>query len=117
MSPTRLVRQYVEDMIDAIDKATEFTRGMSYEQFAADAKTTYAVTRALEILGEAAKQFPPTIREQYPEAPWREMAGIRDRLIHGYARVSSKVLWKTVWEDLPPLLVVLQRMLAERHEE
>ena len=59
--------------------------------------------RALEILGEATKRIPQAIRDRYTEVPWREMAGVRDKLIHDYFSVNANVFWKTVVEDLPPL--------------
>ena len=61
----------------------------------------YAVTHALEIVGEAAKRIPEPVRARYPAVPWRLMAGMRDRLIHGYDTVDLDVLWKTITEDLP----------------
>ena len=76
---------------------------MTYEQFAGDAKTVFAVVRALEIIGEATKKLPQSVRDRYPKVPWREMAGIRDKLIHDYFGVNLAVVWKTVIEDLPGL--------------
>ena len=63
-------------------------RDLSYEAFAVDDRTTYAVVRALEIIGEAAKRIPQPIRDQYPLVPWRSMSGIRDKLIHDYVSVN-----------------------------
>jgi uncharacterized protein with HEPN domain len=75
---------YLRDILDACNKAQQFVAGMSFEQFADDDKTTFAVIRALEIVGEAAKKVAPEVRANYPKVPWREMAGIRDKLIHDY---------------------------------
>ena len=86
---------------------------MTYEQFAGDAKTVFAVIRALEIIGEATKQLPQSIRDRYPKVPWREMAGIRDKLIHDYSGVNLVVVWKTVIEDLPSLGSAIQHILTE----
>jgi uncharacterized protein with HEPN domain len=74
---------------------------MNDAQFRTDQRTVYAVTHALEIVGEAAKRISETVRGRYPTVPWRLMAGMRDRLIHGYNTVDLDVLWKTVTEDLP----------------
>ncbi|MGB7297586.1 MAG: DUF86 domain-containing protein [Candidatus Aminicenantales bacterium] len=76
-------------------------------------KTAFAVVRALEILGEAAKRVPQQVRDRYPEIPWRSMAGIRDKLIHDYENVNLEIVWKTVTEDLPALLPKLDQILAE----
>ena len=110
MTARRLVSDYLADMLDAATKAVEFTRDLTPNQFAADPKTAYAVARALEILGEAAKNVPQDIRDAYPHIPWREMAGMRDKLIHGYFGVNPGAMWQTATEDLPPLLPFLRAM-------
>ena len=90
-----------------------FVQGMAYESFVADDKTVFAVVRALEIVGEAAKKIPQPVRDRHPELPWRSMAGMRDQLIHDYVSVNLEVVWKTVKEDIPALLPMIQRVLEE----
>lgn len=70
--------------MDAIEKIEEFVAGMDFEEFRDDDKTVSAVVRKLEIIGEATKNIPDEVRQKYPKLPWREMAKIRDKLIHGY---------------------------------
>jgi uncharacterized protein with HEPN domain len=111
MTPSRTSIDYLEDMRQAAGKAVGFLGGLPLAAFEADEKTAYAVVRALELLGEAAKRIPPEIRDRFPEAPWRSMTGIRDKLIHDYLTVNLEVVWKTVTEDLPPLLPVLGRIV------
>ena len=113
MTPTRPYLDYLEDILDAMEKATAFIQGMTYEQFAQDAKTVFAVIRALEIVGEATKQIPQSVKNSYPEVPWRQMAGMRDKLIHDYSGVNLAVVWKTVIEDLPNLEPLIRHVLAE----
>jgi uncharacterized protein with HEPN domain len=85
---------------------------MDREQFRIDQRTVYAVIHALEILGEAAKRIPDPLRIRYPAVPWRLMAGMRDRLIHGYFAIDLDVLWKTIIEDLPATRPALADALA-----
>jgi uncharacterized protein with HEPN domain len=90
-------------MLDAANKIDEFTRGLDAASFAADAKSVFAVVRALQILGEGAKKIPAPIQRRYPGIPWRSIAGMRNKLIHKYFNMSLEVVWKTVQDDLPEL--------------
>jgi len=65
------------------------------------------------VIGEAANHIPEEIRQKYPEAPWSEMTGIRNVIVHEYFGVSLKILWETVSSDLPPLVTVLQAILVK----
>lgn len=104
---------YLEDIVEAAEKTSEFIDGMTFEQFARDDKTIYAVIRALEIIGEATRKIPPVIREAYPDVPWRAMAGMRDKLIHEYFGVNREVVWKTATEDIPALLSPIRHILKD----
>lgn len=117
MKPRREFVDYLRDILDAIEKIDQFTAGMNYGQFTADVKTVYAVVRALEIVGEAAKNVPKAVQSRHPTVPWREMSGIRDKLTHGYFRVNLQVVWNTIHEDLPGLRVQVDRVLADMARE
>jgi uncharacterized protein with HEPN domain len=109
---------YVEDIIEAMNKAEKFVEGLSYELFAADDQINFAVVRALEIIGEAAKRVPQPVCTQYPQVPWSEMAGMRDKLIHGYDDVNLELVWQTVKNRIPLVKPALQQLLddQEKHE-
>ncbi|HKH49259.1 MAG TPA: DUF86 domain-containing protein [Thermoanaerobaculia bacterium] len=113
MKKERSHQDYLTDMLDAMSKARQFVEGMSFEQFSTDDKTIFAVIRALEIVGEAAKKIPPEVRVLRQEIPWREIAGMRDKLTHDYFGVDVSVIWKTVGEDLPPLEEGIRSLLDE----
>ncbi len=94
---------YLKDILAAVDSIEAFVGGMSFEEFRADDKTTSAVIRKLEIIGEATKQVPDDVRQQYPDIPWKEMAGMRDRLIHFYFGVDYRLVWAAIKQRLPRL--------------
>ncbi len=114
MTPRRIYIDYLRDMMESAEKALDFVQGVTQDEFVVDEKTTYAVIRALEVLGEAAKKIPDEVREQYPDIPWRTIAGTRDKLIHEYFGVDLVVIWRTVTEDIPALLPKLRAMLDEQ---
>lgn len=117
MSQPREVIDYLRDILDAAESAEQFTAGMDFDAFAADKKTTFAVIRALEIVGEATKRIPDAVRQRYPDVPWRQMAGMRDKLSHDYISVNLRRVFDTVHVDLPPLRAVLGRILPDFEDE
>ena len=104
---------FVEDILDAMEKAEILLTDVTYEQFAGDFRIHFAVVRALEIVGEATKRLPSSLRDQYPAVPWKEMAGMRDRITHGYDTIDLQIVWNTVKQDIPCIRPLLQQILAE----
>ena len=113
MRGPRDVTQYLEDMLEATEKALSYTSGMDRDGFLEDEYAVLVVSRLLEIVGEAAKNIPDAVRTAHPEIPWRKIAGTRDILIHAYFHVDAERLWRTVTEDLSPLRDALRRILSE----
>lgn len=104
---------YIEDVIDAMSKAENFIGNMTKEDFLNDEKTIFATVRALEVIGEAVKNIPVSIRKRYPEIPWRDMAGMRNKLIHEYFGVKLELVWKTSKQKIPTLKPIFQKMLQD----
>jgi uncharacterized protein with HEPN domain len=109
----REIGDYIEDIISAMDKAIDFVKGMSYEEFTRDDKTAFAVIRALEIVGEAIKNIPSDVRKNYPEIPWKDISGMRDKVIHEYFGVKLDIVWTTVKGEIPTLKPLFEKILRE----
>lgn len=108
---------YLKDILAAMVAIEEFIGEIGFETFSADDKTASAVIRKLEIIGEATKNVPEEIRQNYPQVPWTQMAGMRDRLIHAYFGVDYSLVWETVKSQIPLLQPVIAQILKELEEE
>ncbi len=96
-------RDYLRHILVEADYLIGRTEGLSFEAFAADETLRRAFVRSLEIIGEAAKKVPDEFRAAHPTVEWRAMAGMRDRLIHGYFGVDFELVWDVVQTRIPAL--------------
>ena len=100
---TRDQMLFLEDILEAIERIEEYTGDMDFKSFAGDKKTFDAVIRNLEVMGEAAKNISEGFKNENPEIKWRGIAGMRDKLIHGYFGVDPEIVWETIQKRLPEL--------------
>lgn len=98
---------FMQDILKAIEQIESFVSGVEYGTFIDDDKTLSAVVRKLEIIGEAVKHLPVSFTQQHPDTPWKQIAGMRDKLIHFYFGVDPLLVWQTVHNRLPELKAVI----------
>jgi len=108
MSKKRDPRLFLRDILTAIDRIEEYTRGLSFREFSANQMVIDAVIRNFEVIGEAVKKLPEELK-----VPWREISGFRNVLIHGYFSLNLKDIWATIEEDIHPLKEEIGKILKE----
>lgn len=101
---------YLNDIREAINSIEIFVEEMTFEEFKNDDKTSSAVIRKFEIIGEATKNLPKDMRNRHSQIPWKEIAGMRDKLIHTYSEVDLKLVWMTIKQRLPELKSVIEKI-------
>jgi uncharacterized protein with HEPN domain len=94
---------YIEQILDCIRKINDFSTGLSLKEFKTNEMVQDAIIRNIEIIGEASKKISKDTKQTYYEIPWKEISGMRDKLIHDYLGVDVEVVWKTIKEDIPTL--------------
>ena len=98
---------FLNHILDAINQIEEYITGMTYDDFLENRLVQDAVVRQLEIIGEATKNLSSTKTEEFPQIPWKEIAGMRDKLIHAYFGVDLEEVWNTAKKDIPYLKEIL----------
>jgi len=109
----RVYSLYLSDILKAFEAIESFVEDQSFEDFKKDDKTSSAVIRKFEIIGEAAKQVPENVKQKYPSVPWKEMAGMRDKLIHFYFGVNYELLWQTIKNRIPEIKPVIRQIIQD----
>jgi len=99
----RSLKLFIYDIAESIENIESFLKGITEESFSKDILRQNAVVRKLEIIGEATKNIPDFFRKAHSEVPWREIAGLRDKIIHTYFEIDLDITWKIIKKDLPEL--------------
>lgn len=104
---------YLLDMLLAARDAVSFTEDMSFDDFVRDRRTQLSVLKAVEIVGEAAARVSEDVHRASPDIPWREIVGMRNRLVHVYFDIDLPLVWDTVRRDLPDLITRLEPLVPQ----
>ena len=104
---------YLRDILNAIASINEFVKKHNFESFKKDDLVSSAVVIKFEIIGEAAKNIPVSVRNRYPDIPWKEMAGMRDRLIHSYFGIKYELVWNTIKTVFPAIKPAIKKITDE----
>jgi len=110
-------KAYLQHILETISDIEKFIENVPEEEFYKNKEKQYAVLRALEIIGEATKNLSKELKAKYPKIPWRDIAGMRNKLIHEYFGVKLELVWQTVEDRLPKLKKQISKILKEINEK
>ena len=106
----RPVQILLEDMGEAFERIQAYTKDMSQEAFNQDRRTSDAVVRNLEIIGEAASRLPSYFKQQHQNIEWEKIVGLRHRIVHDYFGVDLQIIWQILQSDLPAFHSMLRQL-------
>lgn len=108
-------RDYLNDIREAIQRISAYTAGLTYEEFMKDIKTQDAVVRNLEIIGEATKNLSAALKKSSPKIPWKDLMGMRDKMIHHYFGVNYEIVWTIAREELAGFLPQIEEIVKKEN--
>jgi uncharacterized protein with HEPN domain len=100
---SRNLSLYLADILTSISKIQRYAAGLSYDNLVQDERTLDAIVHNLQIIGEATKQIPDSLRDRYPQMQWKAIAGMRDLIAHAYFSINTRIVWNVIQQDLQPL--------------
>ncbi len=109
MQPREL--HYLLDMLNAAKLAQDFVFGTTWDMFQTDLMRQAAVTRQIEIIGEAARRISETTQAELPDIPWRDMIGMRNRIVHEYNRLNLEIIWNVTQVSIPQLILSIEPLI------
>lgn len=109
----REYRDYLHDIVASINDVSLFIEGMRFKDFLLDKKTINAVVRSIEIIGEAAKHIPKSVKDKAPDIPWKEIVGMRNKIAHEYFGINNKIVWDTAKRYLPKLRTQMKKLIKQ----
>jgi len=109
----RGAKLFIQDILECIEATEKFTKDISFREFTKDDKTSSAVVRKIEIIGEAVKNLPKSITDKYEKVPWSSMAKMRDKICHFYFGIDYEIVWKVIKENLPRLKDDVKKVLSD----
>lgn len=112
----RELRNFLEDILEAINLIENITDGLDFINFFEHKEIFWAVVKLVEIIGEAVKNIPGKIREDYPQIPWRNIAGMRDKLVHEYWAIDEQMIWQVIVKELPYLKSTIMNLVENLSE-
>ena len=110
---SKRAKLYLYDILEAIEAIESYTKDIDYEEFANNRLIRHATIKELEIIGEAVKNIPKEIKDKYSRIPWRNIAGMRDILVHAYFKVDTAIVWGVIKERLPELKEQIEKILKD----
>jgi uncharacterized protein with HEPN domain len=113
MKKERTYRMFLEDMLIAMNRVTEYISGLTFTEFKQDYKTVDAVIRNFEVIGEASKNIPKEVKLRYPIVPWDEMYLMRNKISHEYFGIDYEILWDIASNNLPENKLQIEHILEK----